>query len=235
MEVVAAGPLDPHEPALLGLPPLVRDGNFLFPGQVLPRQRGIARDDLVGRARRDNHTAMDTGTRSHVDDIIRKTNGILVMLDDKNRVAKVAKPDKRRQQPVIVTLMKADRRLVQYIEDACQARADLRCKADSLRLAAGESAGIARHRQVGQPHIHKKAQTLVDFLEDTGRDLRLLAAELVAQSGEPVARLADRQAGDVGNIAIRDSDRQRLRLQPFAATGIARMVGTEFFKLLAHP
>ena len=74
---------------------------------------------MFRRSGSDDVAAMDTGTRSHVDDVIRKTNGILVMLNDKYCVAKVAKSDKRRQKPVIVTLMKADRRFVQHLEDPC--------------------------------------------------------------------------------------------------------------------
>ena len=58
------------------------------------------------------------------------------------RVAEVAQPAQRLQQPLIVALVQADRRLVQHIEHAGQARADLRGKADALALAARKRAGV---------------------------------------------------------------------------------------------
>ena len=54
------------------------------------------------------------------------------MLDDKDRVAKVAKPYKCCQEAVIIALMKTDRRFIQNIENTCQARPNLRGEADAL-------------------------------------------------------------------------------------------------------
>ena len=51
---------------------------------------------------------MHPGARPHVDDIVGKPDRILVMLDNKHGVAKIAKPDERGQKTVIVTLVKAD-------------------------------------------------------------------------------------------------------------------------------
>ena len=48
------------------------------------------------------------------------------------------------QQAVVVALVQADARLVQDVEHAHQARADLRGQADALRLAAAESVPLSR-------------------------------------------------------------------------------------------
>ena len=62
----------------------------------------------------------------------------LVVLDDDHRVAEVAQPLERRDQLRVVALVQADRGLVEDVEDADEARADLGGQADPLRLAAGQ-------------------------------------------------------------------------------------------------
>ena len=59
----------------------------------------------------------------------------------------------RREQPVVVALMQPDRRLVQHVEHAGQARADLRGEPDALALAARQRAGGARQGQIFEPDI----------------------------------------------------------------------------------
>ena len=68
---------------------------------------------------------------------------VLVVLDDDHRVAEVAHADHRLDEPVVVALVQADRRLVEDVEHADEARADLRRQPDALGLAAGEGAGGA--------------------------------------------------------------------------------------------
>ena len=60
------------------------------------------------------------------------------MLDDDERVAEIAQAFQGGEQLVVVALVQADGRLVEDIEHAHQARADLRRETDALRLAAGE-------------------------------------------------------------------------------------------------
>ena len=84
---------------------------------------------------------------------------------------------KRFEQPRIVALMQADRGLVEHVEHAGQARADLRGEADALALAARQRAGGARQRQIIEPDIDQKFQPLADFLEDARGDLVLLGGQ----------------------------------------------------------
>ncbi|MNR46437.1 hypothetical protein D3C85_1654000 [compost metagenome] len=58
------------------------------------------------------------------------------MLDHQDRVAEVAQAPEALQQAGIVALVQADRGFVQHIEDAGQARADLRGQPDALALSA---------------------------------------------------------------------------------------------------
>jgi hypothetical protein len=73
--------------------------------------------------------------------------------------------------------MQADRRLVEHVEHAGQAGADLRGEADALALAAGERAGGTRQGQVVEPDVDEEFQPLADLLEDAPGDLVLLGSE----------------------------------------------------------
>ena len=79
---------------------------------------------------------MDACAWAHVDHVIGGADRLLVMLDDDDAVAEIAQAVQRLEQPRIVALMQADGRLVQHIEHAGEARADLRGEADALALAA---------------------------------------------------------------------------------------------------
>jgi hypothetical protein len=100
-------------------------------------------DDLVGRALRDHLAAMHAGARAHVDDIV----GLRIASSSCSTTMTVLPRSRRRfsvvEQPVVVALVQADRRLVEHVEHARQARADLRGEPDALALAARQRAGGA--------------------------------------------------------------------------------------------
>ena len=105
---------------------------------------------------------------------------VFVVLDDDHAVAEVAQMLERRQQAVVVALVQADRRLVEHVHDAGQARADLRGEADPLRFAAGERLGGAVERQIVQADVVEELQPVDDFLDDLVGDRLPLAFELEA-------------------------------------------------------
>ena len=141
----------------------------------------------LGRAGGHDLAAMDAGRRAHVDEVIGVADRILVMLDDDHRVAEIAQPLQRRQQPVVVALMQADRRLVEHVEHAGEAGADLRGQADALALAARQRAGGARQGQIFEPDIAQEAQPLVDLLQDALRRCRAASAiSMLVERAEPV-------------------------------------------------
>ena len=75
--------------------------------------------------------------RADVHHPVGDADGVLVMLNDNDGVAQVPKSGQRLDQPVVVTLMQTDRRLVQDVENADQPGADLRCQPDTLCLSTG--------------------------------------------------------------------------------------------------
>ena len=73
---------------------------------------------------------------AEVEDEIGGPDGLLVVLDDQDGVAVVPDPPEQADQPAVVALVESDRRLVEDIEDAAQARPDLGRQADPLGFAA---------------------------------------------------------------------------------------------------
>ena len=189
LEVVGARALDAQPLAGAGA---ARFGHrdLLVAGQVLRGQAGRVAHHLVGRAGGDHLAAMDAGARPHVDQVVGGADRLLVVLDDDHGVAEVAQPLQRLQQARVVALVQADRRLVEHVEHAGQAGADLRGEPDALALAARQRARVARQRQVFEPDIDQEAEPLVDLLQDARGDLAVLLAQRLVQRREPRRRLA---------------------------------------------
>src|SRR3712207_5064268 len=122
------------------------------------------------------------------------------MLDDDDGVAEIAQALQSDEEAVVVALVEADRGLVEDVEDAGEAGADLAGEADALAFAAGEGAGGAVEVQVIEADIVEEAEALVDLLEDGAGDFLLLRIELVLEGGEPVERMTDGAAGGHGDV-----------------------------------
>ena len=178
---------------------------------------------------------MNPGGRAHVDDVVRGQDGFLIMLDHENRVAEVAQALQAFQQAGVVALVQADGRFVQHIEDAGQARADLRRQSDTLALAARQGAGGSGQVQIVQADVVQEPQTVADFLQDAPGDLHLLFGQVLFQRREPQIGLGDRQGGDVGDVLAADLDRKGLGLQPLAVAGVTGRLGLIAGQFLAHP
>ena len=162
----------------VSLAPLGRNGNFLCAGEILAGDRPGLGDDIVDRARCDNFAAVDARAGADVDNEIRRAHRVLVMLDDQNRVSKVTQMAKRIEELVVIALMKADGGLVENVEYAHEAGANLGRKPYSLALAAGERPRRARKRQIGKPDRLQEAKSRANFpqnlLGDDGHGAREL-------------------------------------------------------------
>ena len=85
------------------------------------------------------------------------------MLDDEDGVAEVAQVFERGDEALVVALVEADGGLVEDVEDAAEARADLGGEADALAFAAGEGGGGAVERQVAEADGVEELEALDDF------------------------------------------------------------------------
>ncbi len=74
--------------------------------------------------------------RPDVDDVVGDADGLFVVLDDDHRVAEIAETHHGVDEPLVVALVQADRRLVEDVEHPDQSAADLGGQPDALRLAA---------------------------------------------------------------------------------------------------
>ena len=97
-----------------------------------------------------------------------------------------------RDQALVVALVQADRGLVEDVEDADQARADLGREPDPLRLAARQRRRRALERQVADPDRVEEPEPLADLADDEPRDRALGLGQL--ERADPLERGAGRHA-----------------------------------------
>jgi hypothetical protein len=96
---------------------------------------------------------------------------VAVVLHDEHRVAEVAQLLQRAEQPLVVALVQADRRLVQDVEHADE-RLPI-CVASRIRCASPPDSvsALRPERQVLEADVDQEAQPLADLLQDGPGDL----------------------------------------------------------------
>ena len=109
--------------------------------EIPPGERLGMPQDVLDGAFGDHFAAEAPRARAEVDDVVGRRDRLGVVLDDDHRVAEIAQPAKRGEQPLVVALVQTDARLVEDVEHAHEPRADLRREPDALRLAARERRG----------------------------------------------------------------------------------------------
>ena len=192
-QVVLAGALDHQLPARdRAAAGAAGTGISRRPDRYAPVSESLAGQQVVDRAGHHDLAAVLAGARADVDHPVGDLDRVLVVLDDDQRVADVAQPEQRLDQPAVVPLVQPDRRLVQHVEHADQAGADLGGQPDPLRLAAGQRRRRPVQRQVVQPDVDQEAEPGVDLLEHPLGDHPLPLGQL--QPAQELARLADRTA-----------------------------------------
>src|SRR5690606_30059850 len=143
LEVVLAGALDGDLPLLVALAAGGRDRDGPAPRQVLAGDGLLAGQQVLDGAGDDDLPAVLARAGADVDHPVGGGDGVFVVLDHDQSVAHVAEPDQGVEQAHVVALVEADGRLVQHVQDADEAGADLRGEPDALRLAARQGGGGA--------------------------------------------------------------------------------------------
>ncbi len=126
----------------------------------------------------DDLAAVLAGAGPDVDHVVGGPDGLLVVLDDDQGVAEVLEPDQGLDQPLVVALVEADRRLVEDVEDADQAGADLGGQPDPLRLATRQRAARPVEGEVVEADVEQEVEPLLDLLEHPLGDLLLTRRQL---------------------------------------------------------
>ncbi|CVG16775.1 Uncharacterised protein [Serratia marcescens] len=232
LQVVAARAAQLQHLGRIGLHALRRNGDLALAAEELAGQRVRLRHDVVDGAFRHHLAAVYAGAGADVDHVVGGADGVFVMLHHDHRVAEVAQVDQRFQQALVVALVQADRRLIQYVHHAHQAGADLAGQTDALRFAAGERLRRAGQRQVVQADVHQEFQAIADLFQHFFGDLGALAAELhVLEEGH---RMADAQIGDLRQRGVFDEHVARFFAQASAVARGARAVADELRQFFAH-
>ena len=86
----------------------------------------------------DDVPAVLPGAGADVEDVVGDPDRVLVVLHDDQGVAHVPKPEQGLDQSLVVTLVEADRGLVEDVEHPDQAGPDLGGEPDPLRLSPGQ-------------------------------------------------------------------------------------------------
>ena len=168
-----------HELAARRLPARGRHLDSPRPDEILAGQR-LARiaQELLRQALEDHSPAVLARARTEIDQEVRRADRLFVVFDDEHGVAEIAQLAERREQPAVVALVQADRRLVEHVQHAGQLRSDLRREPDALALAARERRRASAERQVADAHIGEEPQPLADLAHDAAGDEMLALGEL---------------------------------------------------------
>ncbi len=135
-EVVVPRTDDADLAASFDLPPGGGQGNFHLAGKIFASDAFGGLHDVIRRPLRNQAAAVTARARAHIHHMIGGQDCFLVMFDNNHAVALIAQVDEGLEQPRIIPLMQPDGGLVQHIENAGQAGADLRGEADTLALSA---------------------------------------------------------------------------------------------------
>ena len=142
-------------------------------------------------------TTMSTfrsGARPEVDDVVGSPNRFFIVFDDDDGVAEIAKFLKRGQQPRIVFVMEANRRLVENVQHTAKSRTDLRREPDALALAAGQRVGSPIQAQVVQSDGVEEFEPIPNFTDDPVCDQPFSRAQLqIRKETESFPRSATRR------------------------------------------
>ena len=197
-------------------PPRRRHGNRQLVAQVLRGQRPRLLQQAGHVAGIHDAAALLAGAEPDVDDVIGDANHVLVVLDDEDGVALVAKLLKDVDEPLVVARVQADRRLVQHVERADERRAERGRQIDALRFAARQRRRQPVERQVVEADVAQEREAPANLAQHLVGDRRLLLTEL--QLGEELLRVDARSAPTLRP----PSGRRRARCAPRAAAARRR-------------
>ena len=169
-----------------------RARRFLLCPKVLARERCGVGGNFFGRAGGDEISARFSGAGPEINHVIGTANGFLIVFDHQNGVAQVAQRLQSIEQAAVVARVQADGRLIEHVEYAAQARADLSCQPDALRFPAGKRGRGAVQREIAQTDVKKKFQALGDFGERPAGNFVLAQGELGADFIHRGARAGER-------------------------------------------
>ena len=177
--------------------------------------------DLFDGALRDDPATVPSRSRPHVDDLVGRPHGVLVVLDDDYGVADVPEMLKRANESAVVPLMQSDRRLVENIANAHKPAAYLSREAYAVGLSARQRRRRAVERYVVESNVGQEGQPMSYLFQDRMSDLCLLGVQ--REFAEETHRLIDGHARDFIDALAPHRHRKGGRLESGAFAGRARL------------
>src|SRR5262249_54939712 len=127
------------------------------------------------------------------------------------RVAACAQLLEGVEQDRVVAGVEADGGLVEDVADAAQIRAELCGQAYALAFATGQGVRAAVQPEIAEPDLLEEEEAWSDLTQRSFHDRAVSCAE--AEPGDGTRRIADREAGEVGEPEALDADRAGARVQ----------------------
>ena len=110
-------------------------------------------------------SAVSSGFRTDLDNVIRSSNNILVVFYHYDRIPQIPQLLQYVNQPFRVPWMQTDRGLVQHVQGSHQTASQTLRQVDSLTLTSGQGITLPVQGQITQSHVLHKLQTAVDLRE----------------------------------------------------------------------
>ena len=177
-------------------------------------------------------SAVPPRSRSEVDHVLGGFDRLGVVLDDDDRVVGVAQVTQGLDEPSVVPLMQADRRLVEHVHHAAQFAAELASETDALCLAPGQRVAGTIERQVVEAYRLEKTEAADDFLLHFLGDHDIRASE--RQSGEMSTGGGHAHRHQVDQAGATHGDRPGFGAQARAVAFRARSVRQVLHVVPAH-
>ena len=221
-----------HRASLIRDPPTLRYADRLLAAQVRARDAAALLRRSFGVAGGDDLAAEAAGAGAEIEQAVGIGNHFAIVLDDDERVAQVAKLFERGNEPGVVARVEADRRLVEHVQHAAQAAADLAGEADALGFAAGKRRGGAAECEIVESDVDQEREPVFDFANQLAGDFLFVRREPpFFDLGD---QLAQRRAADLVERAVAEADGRRIVAQPAAAAFAAVDLADELFEQRAQ-
>ena len=130
--------------------------NLLLSREISARNRIRVFNNIFWSSSSNNMTTKLTSAGTHVNNVVSCANGVFIVLNNKYGITAVSKLLKRLNKTVVVSLVKANGRLVQNIKDAHKASANLSCQANTLGFSTRKRCCCTRKREVVQANVYQE-------------------------------------------------------------------------------
>ena len=208
-----------------------RNRNGFFARQVLTGYRPGICAYILHTARGHHLAAVDARAGADVHDIVRRPDGILVMLHHDKGVADVPQVAQGIEQLFVVTLMQANAGLVENIQHPHQAGAYLGGQSYALALSAGQGPRRPGKSQISKTHADKEAKSCLYFFGYLGGYHRVPGRK--GELFHKVQLVFNRQVSELRDVKPAHCHRQHFFFQsPAAALRAGRFGHTALYVLL---